>query len=86
MMACRGKVQKASGVTHLIAEYLIDQSDMLRQISGMEFTLPAGRGDEARHGGSGLDPRETQALRKARDIYVPDLPIDSLKLKARDFR
>jgi error-prone DNA polymerase len=86
MLACRGKVQKASGVTHLIAEYLIDQSDMLRQISGMEFTLPAGRGDEARHGGSGLDPRETQALRKVRDIYVPDLHIDTLAVKARDFR
>ena len=86
MMGCRGKVQKASGVTHLIAEYLIDQSDMLRQISGMEFTLPAGRGDEARHGGSGLDPRETQALRKVRDIYVPDLHIDLLAVKARDFK
>ena len=86
MLACRGKVQKASGVTHLIAEYLIDHSDMLRQISGMEFTIPAGRGDEARHGGSGIDPRETQALRKVRDIYVPDLHIDTMTVKGRDFR
>jgi len=27
-----------------------------------------------------------QALGKVRDIYVPDLHIDSLKLKAQDFR
>ena len=87
MMACRGKVQRASGVIHLIAEHLIDQSDMLRTISGRDqaFTLPAGRGDQARDPG-GPDPRETTALRKVRDIYVPDLHADALRVKARDFR
>ena len=35
---------------HLIAEHLIDQSDMLRTISGKDepFTLPAGRGERIR--------------------------------------
>jgi error-prone DNA polymerase len=44
-------------------------------------------GDEVRHGGSGLDPRETprRGLR-TRNIYVPDLHIDSIKVKMRDFR
>jgi error-prone DNA polymerase len=88
MLVCRGKVQKATGVIHVIAEYLIDHSDMLRSIGGMdqEFVIPTGRGDEAKHGGSGLDPRETKALNKAREIYVPDLHIDTLTVKARNFR
>jgi len=40
-----------------------------------------------RHGGSGPDPRETppRGLR-TRDIYIPDLHIDSIKVKTRDFR
>jgi len=34
------------------------------------FTVPTGRGDEAKRAG-GLAPRETAQLRKARDIFVP---------------
>ncbi len=43
--------------------------------------------DQVRHGGSGPDPRETppRGLR-TRDIYIPDLHIDSIKVKTRDFR
>jgi error-prone DNA polymerase len=60
---------------------------MLRAISGKDeaFTLPAGRGDQARHPG-GPDPRERQAVIKPRDIYISDLHIDTLRVKARDFR
>jgi error-prone DNA polymerase len=88
MLACRGKVQKATGVIHIIADHLIDHSDMLRSIGGMdqEFVIPTGRGNEAKYGGSGLDPRETKVLNKAREIYVPDLHIDTLTVKARNFR
>ena len=90
MMACRGKVQAANGVIHVIAEHLIDQSDMLRRIGGNDepFVMPAGRGDEAVHGGgSAADSRETKALKHAaRDIFIPDLHIDSLNVKARNFR
>jgi error-prone DNA polymerase len=87
MMVCRGKVQKASGVTHLIAEHLIDQTDLLHSIGGSNetFTLPAGRGDEARHPG-GPDPRGAVPIKKVRDIYIPDLHIDTLSVKARNFR
>src|SRR5882762_8520279 len=74
MLACRGRVQKATGIIHVIAKHLVDHSEMLRRVGGMdqEFTVPTGRGDEAKHGGSGIDPREKPTLRKARDIYVPD--------------
>jgi error-prone DNA polymerase len=87
MMVCRGKVQKASGVTHLIAEHLIDQTNLLNSVGGCNeaFTLPAGRGDEARHPG-GADLRGALPIKKVRDIYIPDLHIDTLAVKARNFR
>jgi hypothetical protein len=73
------------GVVHIVAEPLIDQSDLLRRIGGLDepFALPAGRGDEARHPGS-PDPRETQGLEESAGIYVPDLHIDTLSVKARN--
>ena len=50
------------------------------------FPLPHGRGDQVRNGGSGPDPRELppKGLR-TRDIYIPDLHIDTIKVKARNF-
>ena len=48
MMVCRGRVQCASGVTHIIAEHLIDQTQLLNSVGGSNetFTLPAGRGPQ----------------------------------------
>jgi error-prone DNA polymerase len=89
MFGCRGKVQNANNVIHLIVEQVVDLTADLKQVSGLdlEFPLPAGRGDEARHGGSGLDSREPkQTVPTPRDIDVPDLHIDTLKIKARNFR
>jgi error-prone DNA polymerase len=87
MLGCRGKVQREGGTIHVIAEHMIDQSEMLRRIGGMEeaFSLPTGRSDEAKQSGR-PDPRETDPLPKPRDIYIPDLHIDTLKMKARNFR
>jgi error-prone DNA polymerase len=61
----------------------------LKNVSGLDapFPLMAGRGDEARHGGGGPDNREGKPLQATTQaIYVPDLHIDTLKLKARNFR
>jgi error-prone DNA polymerase len=90
MLACRGKVQAANGVIHVVAEHLIDQSDLLRHVGGSDeaFVISAGRGDEAVHGGGAtVDSRDAKALKHAvRDIYIPDLHIDTLNVKARNFR
>jgi error-prone DNA polymerase len=89
MFGCGGKVQNANNVIHLIVEQVVDLTPNLKQVSGLdlEFPVPAGRGDEARHGGSGLDSREPkQTVPTPRDLYVPDLHIDTLKIKARNFR
>jgi error-prone DNA polymerase len=88
MLGCRGKVQHESGVIHLVVEHAQDMTDELKLVSGLDglFPLVYGRGDEASRGG-GSDTREAQALPpKPRDIYVPDLHIDTLKVKARNFR
>jgi error-prone DNA polymerase len=88
MLGCRGKVQHASGVIHLIVESVSDLTADLKRVSGLDaaFPLVAGRGDEARHGG-GSDSREAKPLQpKPRDIHVPNLQIDTLKLKSRNFR
>ena len=51
------------------------------------FPLPHGRGDEFHHGSPGIDPRSLPPKApKPRDIYVPDLHIDSIKVKTRDFK
>jgi error-prone DNA polymerase len=89
MMGCRGRVQRANGVIHLIVNEVTDLSADLKFISGLDAAFPvaAGHGDEAKHGGSGADSRETKALRSMpRDMYEPDLHIDTLKVKARSFR
>ena len=88
MMGCRGKVQHESGVIHLIVEEVSDLSSELKRISGLDtaFPLVPGRGDEARHGGHGPDSRDPTPITRPRDMYEPDLHIDTLKLKARNFR
>ena len=51
------------------------------------FPLPHGRGDEFHHGSPGLDPRSLPpGAPKPRDIVIPDLHIDTIKMKTRDFR
>ena len=88
MMGCRGKAQHESGVIHLIVEEVSDLSSELKRISGLDtaFPLVPGRGDEARHGGHGPDSRDPTPITRPRDRYEPDLHIDTLMLKARNFR
>ncbi len=88
MLGCRGKVQKANGVIHLVVEHVRDLTACLREISGLSgpFPLVPSRGDEARGGGGGADSREPKPITRPRDMYEPDLHIDTLKVSARNFR
>jgi error-prone DNA polymerase len=87
MLGVRGKVQRESDVMHVIAEHLLDLSAELLRVSNLEgpFPLVAGRGDGVRHSG-GADSRDPKLGRKPRDIYVPDLHIESIRVRTRDFR
>ena len=75
MIACHGRVQRESGVTHVIAERLEDLTGLLRVVGerGDLKALPTGRGDEARHGAQGSPDARQPVLRKARDIYCPEV-------------
>jgi error-prone DNA polymerase len=88
MLAVQGRIQREGEVVHLVARQLTDLSVDLAGVSDRDgsFPLPHGRGDEFHHGGSpdarGLPPKGL----RTRDIYIPDLHIDSLRLKPRNFR
>ena len=71
---------------HLVAQQLTDLSADLAAVGerDVDFPTPRGRGDEFHHRSSGIDSRSLPP--KPRDIYVPDLHIDSIKVKTRDFR
>jgi error-prone DNA polymerase len=86
MIAVQGRVQREGEVVHLVAHQLADLSAELAGVGERDdrFPLPHGRGDEFHHGSPGIDPRSLPP--KPRDIYVPDLHIDSIKVKTRDFR
>jgi error-prone DNA polymerase len=89
MIAVQGRIQREGEVVHLVANHLTDLSADLAGVGDRDnsFPLPHGRGDEFHHGSPGIDPRSLPPNGpKPRDIYVPDLHIDSIKVKTRDFR
>lgn len=90
MMAINGKIQREGDVVHLVAQQLFDLSGDLSGLADrdMEFKLPTGRGDEFAHGSPGSpDSRDgPKPVPQPRDIFVRDLHIDTLKVKARNFQ
>lgn len=89
MMAINGRVQREGDVVHLVAQQLLDLSGDLSGLADrdIDFKLPTGRGDEFAHGGAGGgDARDRPNPNKVRDIFVPDLHIDTLKVKSRNFQ
>jgi error-prone DNA polymerase len=89
MMAINGKIQREGDVVHLVAQQLFDLSGDLSGLADRDtgFRLPTGRGDEFAHGSPGSsDSRDRpKPLPEPRDIFVRDLHIDTLKVKARNF-
>lgn len=87
LLVVDGKVQREGEVVHIVATRLFDGSDLLSSLGerGEAFPLPHGRGDEVHHG-SLPDARGAPRPHKARDIYIPDLSIDAIRVKTRDFR
>ncbi|WP_457584497.1 error-prone DNA polymerase [Ensifer canadensis] len=88
MMAINGRIQREGEVVHLIAQQLFDLTGDLSSLAGRDeaLRLPTGRGDEFAHGSLGSpDSRERSAAVRPRDIFIPDLHIDTLKVKSRNF-
>jgi error-prone DNA polymerase len=87
MLGVHGRIQREGEVVHLVAQRLFDFTADLSSLGQREgaFPLPQGRGDQAKHGG-GPDPRDkVKPVVQVRDIYIPDLHIDTLKTKPRNF-
>jgi error-prone DNA polymerase len=84
----QGRIQREGDVVYLVAQHLTDLPAELAGVGERDdgFPLPHGRGDEFHHGIPGIDPRSLPKGPKPRAIYVPDLHIDSIKVKTRDFR
>jgi error-prone DNA polymerase len=89
MMAINGRIQREGDVVHLVAQQLFDLSGDLSGLADRDtdFRPPTGRGDEFAHGSPGSpDSRDRpRPVPEARDIFVRDLHIDALKVKARNF-
>ncbi len=88
MMPINGRIQREGEVVHLVAQQLFDLSDDLVALAvrDEEFKLATSRGDEFAHSG-GPDPRDPPIqVARPRDIFLPDLHIDTLKVKSRNFQ
>lgn len=87
MMAINGRIQREEEVVHLVGQQLFDLSEDLSGLADQdtEFRLPAGRGNEFAHGGGRPDSRDRPKLVVLRDMFTPDLHIDTLKVKSRNF-
>jgi error-prone DNA polymerase len=85
MLMVDGRVQREGEVVHLIANKLENLSPLLSSLGQRQapFPLPHTPADEGRRGPHEPDPR---GLHPARDIYIPDLHINTLKQDSRDFR
>ncbi len=89
MMAINGEIQREGGVVHLVAQRMFDLTTDLASLGERDnFRVPTGRGDEFAHGSPGSpDSRERPPMGvKAREIYIDDLHIDTLKVKSRNFQ
>jgi error-prone DNA polymerase len=88
MIAVRGRIQREGEVVHLVTQRLTDLSAELASVGSRDatFPLPHGRGDQVTHAGGGPDPRELppKGLR-TRDLYTPDLHIDTIHVRSRNF-
>jgi error-prone DNA polymerase len=87
MMAINGRIQREGDVVHLVAQQLFDLSGDLSGLADRDadFKLPTGRGDEFAHGTPGSAGSRDRAQPQPRDIFIPALHIDTLKIKSRNF-
>jgi len=88
MLAVRGRIQREGDVVHLVANTVTDLSAELASVGNSDsaFPLPHGRGDEAHHGGPGIDPRSLPKGFRPRDMVDPTLKVEPIRIKTRDFR
>ena len=88
MMAINGRIQREGEVVHLVAQQRFDLTTDLSGLADRDvpFKLEAGRGDEFADGG-GPDPRDApRSVPRPKEMFDPDLRIEALKVKSRNFQ
>ncbi|WP_262298718.1 error-prone DNA polymerase [Microvirga sesbaniae] len=86
MIGCRGRLQREGGVTHLIAEHLIDLSDLLRSVGDRDepFRMRHGAGDEAKSGSREMLRMSAQEPPERSTTDMAQAPV--IRVATRDFR
>ncbi|SFS12631.1 error-prone DNA polymerase [Sphingomonas jatrophae] len=94
MIGIVGRVQKQDQVIHVIADRVVDHTDLLRRVGEMDFPHRPGPGDGATHGGApdrGEKAGEREAWeRRVRDSYHKPFrtgadPEDLIRQPSHDF-
>jgi len=89
MITVKARIQREGEVVHLVAHRITDLSRELASVGNRQaaFPHPHGRSDEVRPGSPAADSGTlpSKGLR-TRDIHIPDLHIDAIRVKTRDFR
>jgi error-prone DNA polymerase len=88
MFAVQGRIQREGEVVHLVARHPTCRRNWPASESATTgFRCRTDAATNSIIGSPGIDPRSLppKGLR-TRDIYIPDLHIDTIKVKTRDFR
>jgi len=86
MIAVHGKVQREGDVVHFVVHEMYDLSAELASIGNAQFPVPVMHANEKMDDSGGFSIQPSEPLTKVRDIYIPDLHLDTIKVKTRDFR
>ena len=90
MIGCRGRLQKEGGVTHVIAEHLVDLSHLLRTVGDRDNLSACGtrsrRRGKDRHARPPARGTERDRRRAATGSRSGDTTVPAIRVATRDFR
>jgi len=86
MIAAYGRIQREDDVVHLVAHRIVDLSRELAGVGEREGVLPEAHDCDISADIAGAPHAHEAAGHKGRDIHSPDLHVDPIKVKTRDFR
>ena len=86
MMSVYGRIQREGEVVHLVAHRIVDLSPELASIGKREGALSGTHDRDISVEIAGALHAHEAVGHKGRDIHSPDLHVDPIKVKTRDFR
>jgi error-prone DNA polymerase len=89
MIAVRGRIQREGEVVHLVARQLTDLSAELATVGSRDAAFPLMRAQALGRTFTGISPADRigdLVTAPVHDIYIPDLHLDTVEVKSRNFR